>query len=338
MIDSDALKAAQRAVADACAVCRAVQRDTDSIKGELKDDRSPVTVADYASQAVVIHRLREALGEVHCVGEEDADSLRSPDAEPLRKAVVAATRLVWTDASEEDVLDAIDGGNDPGERESFWTLDPIDGTKGFLRGEQYAVSLSLVDGHVPALGVLGCPNLPMDFSAPFDRPDEHGAIYVASRNYGLYEVPADEPLADLRKVPTLGHQRGDTVRICESVEAAHSKHDHTAQIMEKLGADTVSLRLDSQAKYAVVARGQADAYLRMPTRPGYREKIWDHAAGALCATEGGAIVSDITGARLDFSKGSTLSDNRGIVCASPQIHGRIIQAIDELGFAEMGMD
>jgi len=338
MIDSDALKAARRAVADACLVCRAVQRDTDSITGPLKDDRSPVTVADYASQAVVIHRLRESLGEVHCVGEEDADALRSPDAEGLRRAVVAAARLVWTDATEDEVLDAIDGGNDPGARESFWTLDPIDGTKGFLRGEQYAVSLAYIDGNVPTLGVLGCPNLPMDFSQPFDHPDAHGAIYVASRNYGLYEVPADEPSMPLRKAPTLGHQPGDTVRMCESVESGHSRHEHSAQIMEKLGVATESFRLDSQAKYAVVARGQADVYLRMPTRPGYREKIWDHAAGALCASEGGAVVTDITGAPLDFSKGPTLSDNRGIVCASPQIHGRIIRAIDELGFAQMGMD
>jgi 3'(2'), 5'-bisphosphate nucleotidase len=332
------LDAAKRAVADACKVCRAVQHDSGSIEKELKDDRSPVTVADYASQAVVIHRLREELGEVHCVGEEDAGSLRSPEAEPLRQSVVAAARLVWTDASEDEVLDAIDGGNDPGDRDNFWTLDPIDGTKGFLRGEQYAVSLSYIEGHVPALGVLGCPNLPMDFSRPFDTPDGHGAIYVASRNYGLYEVAADEAAGHLRRVPSLQHEESDAVRVCESVESAHSKHDHTVQIMEKLGADTISLRLDSQAKYAVVARGQADAYLRMPTRPGYRERIWDHAAGALCASEGGALVTDITGKRLDFSKGTTLADNRGIVCATPKIHARIIEAIAELGFAEMGTD
>jgi len=261
-----------------------------------------------------------------------------PAAGALRGPVAPGPRLVWTDATEDEVLDAIDGGNDPGARESFWTLDPIDGTKGFLRGEQYAVSLAYIDGNVPTLGVLGCPNLPMDFSQPFDHPDAHGAIYVASRNYGLYEVPADEPSMPLRKAPTLGHQPGDTVRMCESVESGHSRHEHSAQIMEKLGVATESFRLDSQAKYAVVARGQADVYLRMPTRPGYREKIWDHAAGALCASEGGAVVTDITGAPLDFSKGPTLSDNRGIVCASPQIHGRIIRAIDELGFAQMGMD
>jgi len=83
--------------------------------------------------------------------------------------------------------------------------------------------------------------------------------------------------------------------------------------------------------YAVVARGQADAYLRMPTSKTYVEKIWDHAAGSIIATEAGAIVTDITGAALDFTHGQRLETNRGVVCAAPHIHGRIIKAIDSLG-------
>lgn len=338
MIDeSGLLHAARRAVTDACVVCRSVQRDSEKVKSIIKDDRSPVTVADYASQAVVIHRLREALGDVLVVGEEDADELRTGDP-ALLASVVSAARLAWPEADEAAVLDAIDGGSHDGAKHSFWTLDPIDGTKGFLRGGQYAVSLGWVEGDVPTLGLLGCPNLPLDFSRPFDEPDTHGALYVAGRNLGLFEGPSDDPGAKLRRVPALSHEPGDLVRVCESVESGHSKHDHTVQILEKLGREADSLRLDSQAKYAVVARGQADAYLRMPTKPGYREKIWDHAAGALCASEGGAVVTDITGTPLDFSRGSTLEKNRGIVCATPEIHSLIIRAIAELGFADMGRE
>jgi len=335
--ESDLLKAARRAVADACVVCRAVQHDLENVKKVLKDDRSPVTVADFASQAVVIHRLREALGDVRVVGEEDADELRAGDP-AIRESVVKAARLVWTDAGEDEVLDAIDGGGDEGEGATFWTLDPIDGTKGFLRGGQYAVSLSWIDDNLPTIGVMGCPNLPMDFSKSFDAPDPHGALYVAVRGNGLWESRSDQPDAKLMKVPPLSHAPDDTVRVCESVESGHSKHDHTVKILESMGRESRSLRLDSQAKYAVVARGQADAYLRMPTRPGYREKIWDHAAGALCAIEAGAIVSDITGAPLDFSLGSRLEKNRGVICGTPEIHGKIIHAIAELGFADMGKE
>lgn len=49
------------------------------------------------------------------------------------------------------------GGND-GE---FWVLDPIDGTKGFIRGGQYAIGLSYVVDAEPIIGVIGCPNLPL---------------------------------------------------------------------------------------------------------------------------------------------------------------------------------
>ena len=67
----------------------------------------------------------------------------------------------------------------------FWCLDPIDGTKGFLRGEQYAVCLALVrDGEVQ-LGVLGCPNLPVDAAQP---AGPRGALFVGVRGQGAYQV------------------------------------------------------------------------------------------------------------------------------------------------------
>jgi 3'(2'), 5'-bisphosphate nucleotidase len=72
-------------------------------------------------------------------------------------------------------------------------------------------------------------------------------------------------------------------------------------------------------------------YLRMPTKKGYIEKVWDHAAGAIIAQEAGAVVTDITGARLDFTHGRLLKGNRGIVCAAADVHGRVIEAIERLG-------
>ena len=74
----------------------------------------------------------------------------------------------------------------------------------------------------------------------------------------------------------------------------------------------------------------------MPTKKGYVEKIWDHAAGAVVAAEAGCIVSDITGAPLDFGQGEGLAKNRGIVCAAPQVQPRLVGAIRELGLANAG--
>ena len=337
MVDLDhALKTARRAVAEASTVCRSVQKDLDRLRSITKDDRSPVTIADFASQAIIAHRLTETLGPIRLVAEEDSASLRTPEHADRLREVVEAVRRVWPDATTEDVLGAIDIGDNDGSGRSFWTLDPIDGTKGFLRGQQYAVSLAWIDHEQVVLGVLGCPNLSADFSRPFDDPDPHGTMYSAYGGTGVYEQRADKPDDPGVRLRLLERDETQPIRMCESVEAAHSKHTATAKIMERVAPNGYeSVRLDSQCKYAVVARGQADAYLRMPTKAGYQEKIWDHAAGSIIATEAGAPVSDLNDNGLDFSHGSTLERNRGIVCAEPRLHGLIIEAIETLG---LGVD
>jgi 3'(2'), 5'-bisphosphate nucleotidase len=60
---------------------------------------------------------------------------------------------------------ALDAGRHDGAAERYWVMDPVDGTKGFLRGDQYAVALALVERGEVVLGVLGCPNL-----GPADDP------------------------------------------------------------------------------------------------------------------------------------------------------------------------
>ena len=98
-----------------------------------------------------------------------------------------------------------------------------------------------------------------------------------------------------------------------------------------MGADPEVIRVDSSAKYALVARGQADAYLRLPTRKDYVERIWDHAAGTVVATEVGAVVSDIFGHPLDFRHGRGLEKNKGVIVTRADVHPRIVQTIAELG-------
>jgi 3'(2'), 5'-bisphosphate nucleotidase len=65
----------------------------------------------------------------------------------------------------------------------------------------------------------------------------------------------------------------------------------------------------------------------MPTRADYREKIWDHAAGKIVVEEAGGRVTDVFGNALDFSKGRTLEDNRGVVATSGAIHEEVIAAV-----------
>lgn len=325
-------EAARHAVGEACLIAKDVQASLEQVKSITKDDRSPVTVADFACQAIVGKVLREELGDdVILVGEEDSAYLRDEEHELIAKATLAAVQDSWPDATLADMLDAIDVGAGDTHHAGYWTLDPIDGTKGFLRGQQYAISLAYVERGEVVIGVLGCPNMPADFGAPFDTPDDEGCLYFCIKGDGVWEVPADDPTAQPTEIRRLDHEKGQPISICASVEKAHSSVSDTDRLMDHIGEASDPVRLDSQAKYAVVARGQADAYLRLPTRADYVERIWDHAAGSLIASEAGCFVTDIHGHALDFSLGRGLEKNKGIVCAPPRVHGLLIGAIEALG-------
>jgi HAL2 family 3'(2'),5'-bisphosphate nucleotidase len=326
------LEAAKHAVLGACAVCRTVQRDMDRVRAIIKDDRSPVTIADYGAQAVVGRTLRERLGPgVVMVGEETSAFLRNPENDAQLAATLAAVQDVWESATEDALLDAIDVGAGDTHHAGFWTLDPIDGTKGFLRGQQYAVSLAYIERGEVVVAAMGCPNLPARFDASLDEPDPHGCLYLAIRGEGVWEMPADDRAARPVRLTPISSGSGRAISLCTSVDESHSNLERTAEVMARVGPVREPSRLDSQAKYAVVARGQADAYLRIPTKKGYSEYIWDHAPGALIATEAGIAVTDIDGKLLDFGQGRRLTLNRGILVGPPQVHGRILGAIGELG-------
>lgn len=117
---------------------------------------------------------------------------------------------------------------------------------------------------------------------------------------------------------------------CESVESGHSSQDDTAKVAEKLGITVPPHRIDSQCKYAAVARGDASIYMRLPTRKDYEEKIWDHAAGSIVVSEAGGRISDVTGKPLDFSLGRTLAHNNGVVVTNTHVHDSVIGAVREV--------
>ena len=149
------------AVRRASGVCRAVQAALVTSDSLAKKDKSPVTVADFAAQAIVSHTLSQAFPSIPLVGEEDAGALRE-NAE-LSAKVIRAVQSVLPSLSSTEILAAIDRGTyEGGPSGRHWVLDPIDGTKGFLRGDQYAIALALVEDGVVTHGVLGCPNLDYD--------------------------------------------------------------------------------------------------------------------------------------------------------------------------------
>lgn len=154
----------------------------------------------------------------------------------------------------------------------FWALDPVDGTKGFLRGGQYAVALGLiVDGKV-MVGAMACPNLPIDPTQPLGLK---GVLFSATRNQGATVKPLD-PASTTTPRDIHMNAISSTVNasFCESVEPGHTSHGANASIAQKLAITKPSIRMDSQAKYASIARGDGDIYLRLPSNRAYEEKIW----------------------------------------------------------------
>jgi 3'(2'), 5'-bisphosphate nucleotidase len=317
-------------------------------KGSIsKDDKSPVTIGDFGAQALIISAIKAAFPDDEVVGEEESNALKEND--DLRKTVwelVKETRLEDGKSeellggaikSEEEMLKVIDFGSSAGgDKGRIWALDPIDGTKGFLRGGQYAVCLALmVDGDVK-VGVLGCPNLPVDDAAPLDAKigedasdqEGQGVLFAAVEGQGATSRPLGKgALAKETKIHMSGLQNVKDGTFCESVEAGHSSHGDQADIAKKLGITKPSVRMDSQAKYASIARGAGDVYLRLPTSKTYVEKIWDHAAGDLIVREAGGMVTDVRGNRLDFSVGRTLKNNSGVVAAPKGLHPEVIEAV-----------
>lgn len=197
----------------------------------------------------------------------------------------------------------------------MWTLDPIDGTKGFLRGGQYAVCLALLIDARVELGVIGCPNLPSipptppssslntstsivtsdDTSA---NPGGTGVLFVAVRGHGAHQLPLFSPATPSQppfatsgplNMPCLALHE---LSFLESFEKAHAALDTNSRVAARLGVRAGPMRMDSQAKYAALVRGDGGGgvYLRLPVAGGgrggeaggYQEKIWVrpfHSAG-----------------------------------------------------------
>eukprot|EP00884_Botryococcus_braunii_P005140 jgi/Botrbrau1/14627/Bobra.0364s0011.1 len=348
---SEELQRAIDAVRLACVLCETVQLKLKTKEWAEKGDASPVTIADYGAQALVAWSLQQGdeANAFSLVAEEDSKDLQGEAGAVMRaritelvNATLAQSGVSASPLSEGDVVSLIDAGGSPGgPKGRHWVLDPIDGTRGFVGLRQYAVCLGMLDGGQLALGVLGCPNLPQ---APItDLDGESGAakrvgeagvgcLFTAVRGQGAFQQPlslsfgresAPQPLK-VKDSSDFSQQR-----FMESYESGHSDFSFTAAVAKEVGITRPPLRLDSQAKYGVLARGDADIIMRFPHK-GYREKIWDHAAGALIVTEAGARISDAGGNPLDFSKGRWLDLDRGIVTAPPKLHAAILKAIQTL--------
>lgn len=366
------MEAAVRVVQVACTLCQRVQdslllADTGSGSSvHSKLDRSPVTVADWGVQATVSWLLSDCFRDenVSIVAEEDDKTLSSSDGTALLESVVAAVngclveapkyglRSPEKDLRAHDVLQAIRKcSSTGGPKGRFWVLDPVDGTLGFVRGDQYAIALALIEDGEVVLGVLGCPNYPMKkewlnyhqryyrlmskVAPPTSGSWNKGCVMYAHKGCGqAWMQPLVHDFGMLnwhnsREIQVSSVSDPVSATFCEPVEKANSSHSFTAGLAHSVGLRNRPLRVYSMVKYAAIARGDAEIFMKF-ARSGYKEKIWDHAAGVVIIQEAGGVVTDAGGRPLDFSRGVYLEGlDRGIIaCSGALLHRRILGAVD----------
>lgn len=321
------LKFAIHAVQQASLLVKQVQAEMVST-ALTKDDRSPVTVADFAAQALVGYLLDQSFSDDAMIGEEDSSVLQTPEESETLEHIAYFVGQYTTGATPDSVCQWIDRGSAQS-ADRYWTLDPIDGTKGFLRGDQYAVALALVvDGDVK-VGVLGCPNLTDGYQPEIGG---RGSLVAAARGEGTWVMPI-EGEAEFKQIRVSPLTNPAGARLLRSFESGHTNISQIDVFATKLGVEAEPVRMDSQAKYAVLAAGHGELYLRLlsASRPDYREKIWDQAAGSIVIEEAGGRVTDLDGQPLDFTQGRTLAKNRGVYGSNSVLHEVGLKALKELG-------
>jgi 3'(2'), 5'-bisphosphate nucleotidase len=295
-------------------------------RASIKSDTSPVTVADLSIQAIVAARLADAFPEDSLIAEEDARLLRAdPD---LSRQVTAVVRQVITDATIGRVVAWIGDGRSGLCPSRCWTLDPIDGTKGFLHGRQYVIALALiVDGGVQA-SVIGCPRLSRlqgEGAVTIGEPTSEGGIAIALRGDGAWWSAAEADTCDRLTVST--RREMSLARVVQSFEGRHGDPERLARTLRSIGNVGSPLLMDSQAKHVMVAAGASDLLMRFPPHAEFHDAVWDQAAGSLLIEEAGGRVTDLAGQPLDFTRGRRLFHNTGVLASNGLLHQAALDAV-----------
>ncbi|KAK6157408.1 hypothetical protein DH2020_011656 [Rehmannia glutinosa] len=295
---SKELNVAVRVVHMACSLCEKVQKQllsTNSDQVKSKDDDSLVTVADWSVQATVSWMLKKAFGSqnISIVAEEDIQTLCKSESQSLLAMVVSAVNGCLAEAPRF----GLHGPEKP--------LSASEILEAISQCNSRGGPLEVV------MGVLGCPN----YSVKDD-----GLNKYTQENPVMSKISSGE-------VGCVMYTRKGSGKAWMQSLIHRDETRLSGQILQNSYRNK-PLRVYSMVKYAAIARGEAEIYMRF-ARAGYKEKIWDHAAGVLLVQEAGGVVTDAGGRPLDFSRGIYLEGlDRGIIaCSGIKLHDKIIGAV-----------
>ncbi len=280
-----------------------------------KSDNTPVTAADLAAQVVITHTLARTTPAFGMISEESSQTLMDPAHADIRDTVLSEVKHTIGDTSIDRAAELLDFGSS--DADYTWVLDPIDGTRGFIRGQQYTLALALLHQGEIVLGVMGCPNHRL--------LTDTGALFFASKGQKAWSMTSSGAISMLHVNETTEPSDTYLVRGVSS----DADVDKLQPILDSCGSTRTPLQIDGMGKYATVASGETSAYIRIPGSS-RKESIWDHAAGAFILSEAGGKVTDINGSALDFSQGLTLSKNHGILASNSHLHPHLLDLIQQL--------
>lgn len=231
---------------------------------------------------------RDAAEAILVVYGEDFEVERKQDHSPVTAADLAAQRVITAGLAElGEVLPVISEEaraapwSQRREWPRYWLVDPLDGTREFIkRNGEFTVNIALIHHHEPVLGVVLAPVT--------------GELYAAARGEGAW----------LQRSADAGWQRIGTRDLPELATVAGSRSHGAsgmALLQQLIGDDYQSLPMGSSLKFCLVARGDADLYLRRGAT-----SEWDTAAAQSVLEEAGGAVLDLAGAPLRYNRGDSL--------------------------------
>ncbi|KAI0835625.1 carbohydrate phosphatase [Hypoxylon sp. FL0890] len=344
------LKVAIGAIQSAAKLSQAIISIDD--KGVIeKDDLSPVTVADFAIQALLTSTIHHAFPDDKFVGEESAADLRNNPV-LLDRAWNLLQMLQEDEAmslcklpeSPEKMCEMIDwcGFGEPGGPQAgrVWVFDPIDGTQTFVRREAYAINVALLEGSRQVLSIVGCPTLSADASAPVTNtsldPTRRGCIVFAAKGYGTYVRPLaassshDEQARRIE--PHTMTESSQTLRPVSCYNMLDSGVDDVHQlIMERLNIQTRGCDLLAWVlRWVSLGLGLSNMTVWVYKQRSRAGKIWDHAGAMLLFEEVGGHITDIDGKPIDLGVGRKMTANHGFVAAPKELHPLVLQTVQQV--------
>ena len=307
------------AVQQAAKLCQTVQAGGFDVSG--KGDASPVTIADYGAQAIICRAIAEHYPGDAVIAEEGGaafQELVAPEDQARLAGLVGV--LIGQAVTVEQVVAWLDHGQGASAART-WVIDPIDGTVGFVNRRYYAICVGLLVDGQPAHGVIGMPQSPIDA--------EGSLVYTAKDGGGVMAMALDG--SNVRRVGASGRGAADAnLRVMESYKLASEEMAETVRVRAAAGIGRAHVELyDSQLKYAMIAAGYGDVFVRLPRDiQANPHRSWDHAAGAALVLAAGGTFTGPAGEPVDFSVGAKL-DVLGFVATNgnPALHTALVGAL-----------